>query len=121
LKKIISSVLALIIIMPAMAGCAAVGVPHTTNPDKKLRYAEFLFNNEDRPLPAQSLIYEAIEKYKSNGDNVGLANAYSTYAFFLQSPSVGRWSKMSFEDSSITHENRFQKSAEYWKKNNTNL
>src|SRR3989338_648543 len=100
--------------MPSITGCAAVGVPHTSNPDKKLRYAESLFNNEDRPLPAQDLIMEAIDKYKTNGDDVGLANAYRTYAFFLQSPAVGRWSKMSFEDKTVTHENRFGKSVEYW-------
>lgn len=102
--------------MPSITGCAAVGVPYTSNPDKKLRYAESLFNNEDRPLPAQDLIMEAIDKYKTNGDDVGLANAYRTYAFFLQSSAVGRWSKMSFEDKTVTHENRFRKSAEYWEK-----
>ncbi|MFC1510270.1 hypothetical protein ACFL49_01245 [Candidatus Omnitrophota bacterium] len=115
MKTTISLIL-IVLFMPSMTGCTAVGVPYTSNPDKKLRYAESLFNNEDRPLPAQDLIMEAIDKYKTNEDDDGLANAYRTYAFFLQSPTVGRWSKMSFEDKTVTHENRFRKSAEYWEK-----
>lgn len=103
-----------LIFILTMTGCTSVGVPYTANPEKKLRYAESLFNELDRPLPAQSLILEAIDNYKKNGDEVGLASAYRVYAFFLQSPSVGRWSKMSFNDKTINHENRYIKSAEYW-------
>lgn len=114
--KITISLILIVLFMSPMTGCTAVGIPYTSNPDKKLRYAETLFNNEDRPLPAQDSIMEAIDKYEMNGDEAGLANAYRTYAFFLQSPTVGRWSKMSFEDKTVTHENRYSKAVEYWEK-----
>lgn len=100
----------------AMTGCAAVGVPATFNPHAKLKHAEYLFNEADRPLPAEPLIIEALQIYQKRGDEVGLANAYRTYAFFLQSPSVGQLNRFIFSDKAITLKNRFEKSAEYWKK-----
>ena len=45
-----------ILICVSLIGCAAVGVPITFNPDKKLWYAESLIYDLDRPLPAESLI-----------------------------------------------------------------
>ena len=101
-----------------VAGCAAVGVPMTYNPEKKLSYARVLFNNYDRPLPAEPLIFEAIEIYKRNHDEIGLANAYLTYAYFLQSPSLLNYEKgyrkFGFEDETVFFDNRYEKALEYW-------
>lgn len=101
-----------------LSGCSAVGVPMTFNPEKKLRYAEVLFNDSDRPLPAEPLIYEAIMIYKNKNDEVGLAKAYRTYAYFLQSPTLKRWEedyqRYDFMDKTVTLNNRYEKALEYW-------
>ncbi len=99
-----------------LVGCAAVGVPLTFSPEKKITYAQTLFQEFDRPLPAQDLIEEAIKIYKDRNDQFGLAIAYQTYGDFLQSTAVGQWSKMKFFDKSVIHENRYQKALEYYKK-----
>lgn len=104
----------LLIFILFINGCAAVGVPVTFNPEKKLWYAEALFDKNDRPLPAQNLIEEAIVINQDRNDEVGLADAYRMYAFFLQSPAVGRWSKMKFFDKTVTQGNRYEKALEYW-------
>lgn len=106
----------LLIISINSLGCAAAGVPITFNPAKKLWYAQTLFDENDRPLPAQYLIEEAIEIYKNRNDEIGLADAYRTYAFFLQSNAVAKWDRMNFFDKTVTHENRFEKAVEYWNK-----
>jgi len=103
-----------ILISISLIGCAAVGVPITFNPAKKLWYAEALFDENDRPLPAQYLIEEAIEIYKDRNDEVGLADAYRMYALFLQSPSVDKWTKNHFFDKTVAHDNRYEKALEYW-------
>jgi len=111
-----NSLYIILVITLLFSGCASVGVPCTANPEKKLYYAESLFNDLDRPLPAQSLIEEAIEMYRKRNDLLGLAIAYQTYGDFLQSPTVGRWSKMDFSDETITHDNRYRKALEYYEK-----
>ncbi len=88
----------LLIISINSLGCAAAGVPITFNPAKKLWYAQTLFDENDRPLPAQYLIEEAIEIYKNRNDEIGLADAYRAYAFFLQSNAVAKWDRMDFFD-----------------------
>lgn len=103
-----------------ITGCAAVGVPVTLNPEKKLRYAESLFNDSGRPFPAEPLIFEAIEIYRDNNDEVGLADAYQTYAYFLQSQSLSSfekdYQKYGFMDKTIVYDNRYEKALEYWLK-----
>ena len=103
----------------AFAGCAAFGVPATSDPAGKLRDATALFDRQDRPLPAERLIREAIEVYQKNGDQLGVAEAYRTYGFFFRSRSVGgKWSKFyrdnGFLDRSATFDARYIKSIEYF-------
>lgn len=106
-----------------IAGCEAAGVPLTFNPDTKLHYAQSLFEDYDRPLPAESLITESIEKYTKSGDNAGLAEAYRIYALLLSSQAINRWEgfykKNGFNDKTITFDNRYQKALEYFQKSLT--
>src|SRR6267378_1202521 len=89
-----ASVVLLFLSLLGFAGCAAFGVPATTDPAGKLRDATALFDRQDRPLPAERLIREALELYQKNGDQLGVAEAYRTYGFFFRSGSVGgKWSK----------------------------
>src|SRR5439155_17074841 len=55
------------------AGCAAFGVPPTRDPATKLRTATWLFDRQDRPLPAERIIREALELYQKDGDQLGIA------------------------------------------------
>lgn len=104
----------IILICVSLTGCAAAGVPYTFNPASKLWWSEALLEDQNRPLPAQNLIEEAIEIYKARNDEVGLADAYRMYARFLQSSSVDKWTKDYFFDKTVTHDNRFEKALEYW-------
>ncbi len=103
------------------AGCAGVGISATSDPAVKLNDAGDLFERQDRPLPAERLIREAIEIYQERNDQLGLAEAYRTYGFFFRSPSIeGKWSKHyrenGFLDKSTTFETRYAKSIEYFEK-----
>lgn len=110
--------LAVLLFTIMVTGCSAVGVPATFNPEKKLKYAEMLFNDNGRPLPAEPLIFEAIGIYKKGNDEVGLANAYQTYAYFLQSSILRNYEKdyrkHGFMDQTVTFDNRYEKALEYW-------
>ena len=70
-----------------------MGVAKTNNPDQKLADAHSLVWELDRPLPAESLIREAIDIYRKNNDEKGLARAYQEYAQFLASSAVERYPK----------------------------
>src|SRR5947208_9599357 len=107
----------LLLSLLAFAGCAAFGVSATTDPARKLRDATALFDRQDRPLPAERLIREALELYQKNSDQLGVAEAYRTYGFFFRSSSVnGKWNKFyrnnGFLDRSATFDTRYIKSIE---------
>lgn len=106
-----------ILLSTLICGCAAVGVPITFDPNSKLEWAQELIDNQNRPLPAEPLIEEAISIYKKRGDNLGLANAYRTYAIFLKSEAVENWGqyrKWGFMNKTVTFDNRYQKAIEYY-------
>ncbi len=110
-------------ILWVLCGCAAVGVPLSSDPNQKLNYAASLMEDwgpEQRPLPAERLIQEAMDIARTKGDDVCLANAYRIYAFFLDSKAVENWElhyrKYGFIDKSISFDNRKQKSIEYFEK-----
>jgi len=114
-----ASVVLLFFSLLGFTGCAAIGVPATTDPARKLRDATALFDRQDRPLPAERLIREALELYQKNGDQLGVAEAYRTYGFFFRSSSVkGKWNKFyrnnGFLDRSATFDTRYIKSIEYF-------
>lgn len=95
-------------------------VPATNDPIEKLESAVDLFNNQDRPLPAEKLINEAITICQANNNNSCLGKAYSTYGFFFRSNSVKQLEKIyrenGFIDKTATFDNRLIKSKEYFEK-----
>jgi len=103
-----------------LAGCAAMLVPLTSDPDKKLGYAYTLFDQLQRPLPAEHLIREAIAIYQEKNDELKLAEAYRIYGGFFRSGSIDTWhkhyEKRGFEESGATYAKRYDKSIEYFEK-----
>lgn len=104
------------VIVIVISGCAAMGVPLTSNPQTKIKYAYSLMHEQNRPLPAEPLIWEAIDIYKKRKDNYGLAHAYRAYGYFLISKAVKNWGYREFEDKTVTFDNRYDKAIEYWNK-----
>lgn len=102
-----------------VGGCAGVGIVETSNPATKLEDAEVLYRRENRPLPAEMLIRQAIEIYQRQDDAHGLGHAYRDYGDLLMSPAVSglaalyRTGKVHFLDPSVTFDNRLAKSKEY--------
>ncbi len=98
-----------------LSGCLAVGVPYTSDPNKKLAYA-FQLIHDGRSLPAERLIAEAFETFKANGDQRGMADAYRLYGFFYRSGGVQRheeiYRERGFRDKTVTFDNRDAKSLE---------
>ena len=103
-----------------LVGCAAMGVPETNDPIEKLKWADELYDQQGRPLPAERLINEAIEICKGNNDLSCLGRAYLSYGFFFRSPSLEKWQNYykenGFYDKTATYENRLTKSKEYFEK-----
>lgn len=102
-------------------GCAGVGIVATSDPLTKLNDAEDLFMSQDRPLPAEQLIREAMAIYQERNDPHGLGHAHREYADLLRSPSItGKWQNHyrsnGFLDKTVTYENRIAKSSEYYSK-----
>jgi tetratricopeptide (TPR) repeat protein len=112
--SILSSCIALLL------GCAAAMVPYTSDPAIKLGWSKVLLEEQDRPIPAERLIFEAIDIYKAQKDENGLAEAYRRYGIFLKSPSVRKWGdffiKNGFLDKTVTFNTRLDKSIEYFNK-----
>ena len=108
-------------ILALLAGCAGFGIVATSDPLTKLNDAESLFLRQDRPLPAERLIREAMAIYQERDDPTGLGHAHREYADLLRSRSVsGKWEKVyrenGFQDKSVTFDNRIAKSSEYYSK-----
>lgn len=101
-------------------GCAAMFVPLTNDPMRKLVWATDLFNEQSRPLPAERLINEAIDLCQERKDEVCLGKAFVTYGFFFRSPSIEKWRKHylkhGFMDKSASVETRYQVSKSYFEK-----
>lgn len=111
---------ALVMIVSILTGCAAMGVPATSDPGEKLGWAYNLYEKQDRPLPAERLIREAQDLYQNKNDELGLAEVYRQYAFFLMSRAVGDWEphyrKDGFLDKTISFDSRYEKAIDYLQK-----
>lgn len=111
------SILFALISSSLLIGCAAALVPYTNDPAKKISQAYWLFDDNQRPLPAEKLILEAIDIYKKNNNQSGLATAHTAYAIFLRSYAVEKYQKNymknGFLNKSVSYENRLEKSIEY--------
>ncbi|WP_461535190.1 hypothetical protein [Spongorhabdus nitratireducens] len=101
-----------------LSGCAAMLVPETDDPEEKIVWAAELFDRQQRPLPAEKLILEAIQICKASKNYLCLGRAYSTYGFFFRSRSLTKWEKFyrdnGFLDKTATMDNRYLKSKEYF-------
>ena len=120
LRKTLSTIL-LAAALLAISACAGFGIAATSDPTAKLNDAGDLFDRQDRPLPAERLIREAVQIYQEQNNELGLAEAYRTYGFFFRSSSIeGKWNKHyrqnGFLDKSATFETRYAKSIEYFEK-----
>ena len=108
---------AMAFIVIIITGCAAMGVPVTFDPREKLAWARNLYEEQDRPLPAERLIREAKDIYQSKNDELGLALAYRQYALFLKSRAVSRYEQhyrtTGFYDRSLSFDDRYSKSIAY--------
>jgi tetratricopeptide (TPR) repeat protein len=102
-----------------ISACAGVGIVATSDPLVKLNDAEDLFMSQDRPLPAERLIREAIAIYQQRNDPHGLGNSHREYGDLLRSPAVAKWEKVyrrdGFQDKSITFDNRLAKASEFYR------
>lgn len=100
-----------------LVGCAGVGIVSTSDPRAKLNDAIELYRNQNRPLPAERLIFEARDIYQQQNDSKGLGFTNLFYGDLLLSDSVGVreefYKKNGFLDKSVTFENRVVKSKEY--------
>lgn len=103
-----------------MVGCAGVGVVASSDPLAKLNDAEDLFQRQDRPLPAERLIREALTIYQERDDSHGLGNSHREYGDLLRSPAVSKWEAVyrrdGFQDKLVTFDNRFFKASEHYSK-----
>jgi tetratricopeptide (TPR) repeat protein len=105
----------------ALGGCA--GTWNNAVPDlaAQLQTAERLYEEQGNALAAEALIWETMEAYHAKGDQLGLAEAYRAYAFFLRSQVIeGKWSEhykdSGFLDPSVTLATRYEKSIDYLEK-----
>jgi tetratricopeptide (TPR) repeat protein len=116
---IVRSVVSLSIVF-SFVGCAGIGVVDSPDPLVKLNDAAYLFQRENRPVPAETLIVEATEIYRKRNDPHGLGNANREYGDFLRSAAVFNWraaySHGGFSDPSITYANRLEKASEFYTK-----
>ena len=115
----INKLLTLSILATVLTACSGFGVPQQADPLAKLNQAESLFLEQNRPLMAELLIFEAMAIYKTREDMHGLGNANREYADLLRSETVaGKWAphyqKKGFQDKSVTFGNRIEKSNEYY-------
>ena len=104
----------------ALFGCAAIMGRSTNDPALKLKWASESFNSLDQPVKAEELIWEAVEIYRKERNQLGLAESYRQYALFLRSNTVVKFSDYfkdeGFMDKTITYKTRYEKAVEYFNK-----
>lgn len=119
MKKIIIKAI-VFFLLTSVFGCAAMFVPATSDPDKKLDYAFDLIQHQKRPLPAEKLIRESIDISKSTNDEKTLMKAFWTYGVFFSSKAVGElkglYAKDGFLEKSVKFSDRFEGAITYYEK-----
>ncbi len=97
-----------------LSGCAGVGLVATSDPNEKLSQADYLMQ-QDRALLAELTIKDAIEIFKKNNDELGLADAYHAFGNLYKHPTYhGKW-KPQFEKAG-TYDGSYMKSIENFEK-----
>ena len=107
-----------ILIILAVSGCSAAGVPETSDPYGKLAQAEQL-EQAGRIDAARRHIFQAIEIFEREGDDRGLAQAYRSYAYLVRVNGVDTVLRFAPPDPSQTPTNadgRMDISIEYFQK-----
>lgn len=103
-----------------LQACAGVGIVASSDPQVKLHDARYLFTFQNRPLPAERLIREAIEICKEKADEDCLAEAYLAYGYFFRSSAVESWEKVYRRDGFLhptaSFDNRLEKFRAYIEK-----
>ena len=102
----------------ALGGCAAATNKNEPDLAAQLHDAEQLYEEQGNAVRAEMLIWETMEAYRSKGDQLGLAEAYRAYGFFLRAQAVeGQWIEhyktAGFLDPSVTFDIRYEKSIQY--------
>ena len=107
-------------------GCAAAGVPYTSDPSKKLNNAYYLMNSEGRALPAEKLGLEALADFKADNDIYGEAEAEHFLGTFYKSRVYRSYSDFYIKHNeydptaqkSISHfvnaVQAFERDGDYW-------
>ncbi len=117
MKKMLGNII-LLICLGAVLGCAAIMGRSTSDPAMKLKWASESFNSLDQPVKAEELIWEAIEIYRKERNQLGLAEAYRQYALFLRSNTVDKFSahfkEDGFVDRTVTYKTRYEKAIDYF-------
>ncbi len=80
-------VLVLLGLLP-LAGCLAFGVPYSSDPNILIGNA-YEMMRQGRPLPAKQFIDDALEKFRAEGNELGMAEAYHTYGNFYKNRNLG--------------------------------
>jgi hypothetical protein len=104
----------------SLTGCSAVGIVETNDPHEKIEQAIYLLNSENRPIPADKLLAQAINIFEQNNDQMGLVRAYRARGHFLLSDSVKNSSEFFinhgfFIDGKV-YNKREEKAIEYFLK-----
>lgn len=106
-----------------LASCTAALVPQVDDPARKLRIAQDLFENRDRPLAAEPLIVEAISIYEQKHDVAGVVEGQRIYGLFLRSQAVGRskqhYMQYGFKDKDVSFGTRLSGALLYFKRATT--
>ncbi len=102
-------------------GCAGIGTKASSDTSAdKLRNAEDLYERQNRPLIAERQIYAVLDAVRHNNDQLGMAEAYRAYAFFLRSDTLAKWRQHyrqeGFLDPVVSFETRYEKSIDYLEK-----
>ena|SRR6266487_1598826 len=98
-----------------LTSCAAFGVPYTSDPGQKISDA-YILMDQCRPLPAERLIGEALDSYRTNGDEIGMAEAYHTFGNLYKFDCYHtKWAKHLLETMG-THEKAYERSRENFQK-----
>ena len=111
-------VLSLCVIAFLWGGCAGLrGTDPIPDRQSNLRDAAELYEHEDRPVFAERLIRETLDAYAKSDDELGLAESYRAYAYFLRSQAVESkrqyFRENGFLDPTVSFETRYERSIDY--------
>ncbi len=106
-----------------MSSLISTALPARTaggDPNQKLTDAQRLFDKDDKPVPAEVLIRDAIDAFTAAKDHAGLADAYRTYGLFFRCASVEKWrahyEKKKFLEPNTAFWDRYDRSIDYLNK-----